>query len=136
MEIHISSYSTEISVLLLGVLLGLFHLGGQAIISDMERGLKWALGNRDDAKPLSITGARLERASKNYQETFPFMAAILIIIEITHQSTEFTRNAALIWLSARIIYFPAYAFGWAIRSWVWIIALISMSLLGISLFFI
>lgn len=135
MNFQIANYSTEISVLLLAVVLGLIHLGAQALISDIERGIKWALSPRDETKPLSQTGARLERASKNYQETFPFMAAILLIIELTHKSSELTRNLALIWLACRALYLPSYAYGWAIRSWVWIIALCVMIIAAISLFF-
>lgn len=135
MNFHIANYSTEISILLLAIMLGLIHLGAQAFISDIERGLKWALSPRDEAKALSPLGARLERASKNYQETFPFMFAILLIIELAHKSSELTRNLAIVWLGARVIYLPAYAYGWAIRSWVWIIALIAMSIALISLFF-
>lgn len=133
MVFELGHFSTEISILILGLFLGLIHLGAQALISDIERGLKWALSPRDETKPLSQTGARLERASKNFQESFPFMAAILIIIELAHKSSEMTRSLALIWLIVRAIYLPAYAFGWAIRSWVWIIAMIAMSMLGFSL---
>lgn len=135
MAFHISNFSTEISVLLMAVLLGLCHIGVQGLNSDFERGLKWALGPRDEAKPISQIGARLERASKNFQETFPFMLALLLIVEISARSTELTRNLSIIWLLARIIYFPAYAFGWWFRSWAWIISLLAISFLGISLFF-
>jgi uncharacterized MAPEG superfamily protein len=135
MNFHIGSFSTEISVLIFAILLGLCHLGGQALISDIERGLKWAMGARDETAPLSPLGARFERASKNFQETFPFVAVILIIIEITNRTNDLTQNLALIWLGARIIYYPAYIFAWPIRSWVWIIALVAILLLALGLCF-
>lgn len=133
---HIGGYSNELSILILSIILGLLHLGGQAFISDIERGLKWALGPRDETKPLSVIGARFERASKNYFETFPLFAAILIIIEFTGRSNELTRGLANLWFVARIIYYPAYVLGWPIRSWVWMVALLAIIAGALALFWI
>lgn len=135
MSFQIGNYSTEISVLLLGVLLGLIHLGAQALISDIERGLRWAISPRDESPPLSQIGARLDRASKNFQETFPLMAVLLVIVEFTDKSSELTRNLSLIWLISRAIYLPSYAIGWLTRSAAWIISLIAMISLAITLCF-
>lgn len=135
MSFHIGSFSTEISVLLLSILLGLVHLGAQGLLSDFENGLKWAFGPRDETVKQSKLGSRLERASKNFQETFPLMMGILIIIEITSRSSELTRNLSLIWLFSRIIYLPAYAFGSILRSIVWVIGIICISILGATLLF-
>ncbi len=134
MGFSINNFSTEMSVLLLSIVLGLLHLGGFALVSDFERGLKWAFGNRDESKPISQIGARLERAFRNYMETFPFMAVILIFVEINHKNSELTAACSIIWLVARVLYFPAYAMGSWLRSWLWIIAMSAISVLGIYLF--
>lgn len=131
----INGFSFEMSILLLAIVLGLFHLGGQALISDVERGVKWAFGPRDTKPEISVRGQRFERASTNFKETFPYMMGILLLIEITGRGSNFTQITSLTWLLARVIYYPAYILGWPIRSWVWVVALLAMSVLGASLFF-
>lgn len=123
---RIGGLSVEMSVLALGIVLGLLHLFGQATKSDLERGIKWALGPRDTKTELSPTGQRFERAANNFNETFPFVLAVLVLIEIADKSSGFTQGAAIIWLIARALYYPAYVLGWPIRSYAWGVAIFAL----------
>ncbi len=124
--LRINGLSIEMSVLALGIVIGLLHLFGQAGRSDLERGIKWALGPRDTKKDLSLIGQRFERAANNFNETFPFVFAALVLIEISGQSNSFTQGAAIIWLFARALYYPAYVLGWPIRSYAWGVAIFAL----------
>ena len=64
----------ELRMLLWSIVLGLAQIALAATLSTSQRGLGWNAGPRDDA-PLSLTGAagRLDRAARNFLETFPFL---------------------------------------------------------------
>ena len=130
----IGSLSVEMSVLALGIILGLLHLFGQAILSGFERGAAWALGPRDSKIELSMRGQRFERAANNFKETFPFVLGVLILIEIAGKSSGFTQGAAVIWLLARVVYYPAYVLGWSVRPYVWSAAIFALIGLIVSVF--
>jgi uncharacterized MAPEG superfamily protein len=85
---------------------------------------------RDDVKPpLSKLADRLFRAQSNFFETFPLFASAVLIVTLTLNSSVYSRWGALIYLLARVIYFPLYAYGVpVIRSLVWIISMIGLLL--------
>src|ERR1700744_1529293 len=83
-ELHIAGLGTELSMLLGAVLLGIFQLMIAARAVNGERGVKWNVGPRDEpGKAVSATAGRLERASRNFMETFPFFAVLVIIATFT-----------------------------------------------------
>jgi uncharacterized MAPEG superfamily protein len=127
--------SIEIIILVGGCALGLVHFFIQAYGSAAERGIGWALGTRDEVKTLSVFAQRLERTSINFKETFPIAIALLLAIELMQQSSLVTQYASIVWLSARIIYLPAYVFGSSLRPYLWGAALFSLVALGVSLFY-
>jgi len=84
----------------------------------------------DDKKPpLSPFTNRLFRAQSNFLETFPLFASAVLIVTVSQNSSVYSRWGALIYLLARAVYFPLYAFGVpVIRTLVWLLSMIGLLL--------
>lgn len=104
--------TTELSVLAWGCILAIIHIFAAVRVKTRQYGTKWNMGARDEALPPPdpIVG-RLARAQANYFETFPVMAATILIVTAAGLTSRWTALGALIWLGARAIYLPLYAAG-------------------------
>lgn len=104
--------TTELSVLAWGCILGLIHIFAAVRVKTRQYGTKWNTGARDEAlaPPEPLVG-RLARAQTNYFETFPVVAAAILIVAAAGLETRWTAIGALVWLAARIVYLPLYAMG-------------------------
>ncbi len=113
--------TVELTVLALATLLGFVHLFAAANAATWVRGLKWNAGPRDEQKaPLPGIAGRLDRASRNFLETFAFFAAAVLIAHLANRHNALTLYGAWLYLIARVIYLPLYAAGIPmIRSVVW-----------------
>ncbi|KAF0116646.1 MAG: hypothetical protein FD163_1829 [Hyphomonadaceae bacterium] len=131
---RIGELSIEMTVLLLAVILGMLHVLGQSLSGYLDRGTKWALGLRDDAPPLSITAARIERASTNFKENFPIFIALMLIVEITGKSNGITQAMAVTWLGARTLYYPIYALGSKLRPYIYTVSVFAVFTILFQLF--
>jgi len=99
-----------------------------------QRGYRWTASAKDsEVPPLTGVAGRLERALRNFLETFPvFVAAILLVAVLRHEGA-LSRWGAVLYFSARVVYVPLYAAGVpVIRSLVWNIALVGIVLLLIA----
>ncbi len=68
--------STELSMLVWSSVLGIVHLLVVAQFSRQQYGLRWIGSARDEPRaPMSGVGGRLERAYRNFLETFPYFVA-------------------------------------------------------------
>ena len=68
----------ELKLLGAGVLVGIVQLLWAAGAARGQQDLTWAAGPRDTPMPITGVAARLDRAFKNYMETFPLFAAALL----------------------------------------------------------
>jgi len=111
----------ELQMLAWAVVLGLVHILVAATFSTAQRGLAWNAGNRDgDVKPLTGVASRLDRASRNFLETFPLFAAAVLCVVFADRGTAGTAFGAQIYLWARVAYLPVYAIGVPyVRTLVW-----------------
>jgi uncharacterized MAPEG superfamily protein len=114
----------EMQMLAWSIALGLAYVLVAACLATAQRGIKWNAGNREgDAKPLVGVAARADRASRNFLETFPFFAAAVLAVVLTHRNTEHTALGAQVYFWARVAYWPVYAAGIPyLRTAVWIAA--------------
>ena len=104
--------TTELTVLAWGCLLAIVHIWLPIRAKTAQYGIKWNMGARDEAQaPPSPLAGRLARAQANFFETFPLMIAAVAIVSIADLETRWTAIGALLWLGARVIYLPLYAFG-------------------------
>ncbi|GBU18928.1 MULTISPECIES: MAPEG family protein [Methylobacterium] len=127
----------EIRLLAWSCLLGLVHILAAAYGGLNQRGgFPWAAGNREGPTP-EVTGAaaRLERASKNFLETFPIFAALVLACAVTGRHNTAVVYGAYLYFFARLVYLPVYGFGIPkVRSAVWCVSLLGILLVFWGLF--
>jgi uncharacterized MAPEG superfamily protein len=123
--------TTELTVLAWGCLLAIVHLWLPIRAKTAQYGLKWNMGARDEAQvPPSAMAGRLERAQANFFETFPLLIAAVVIVSIADLETRWTGIGAWLWLGARVLYLPLYAFGVAVaRSLAWMASVVGILML-------
>lgn len=126
--IEIAGLPVELSILALAIALGLFQLMLAARFVNSQRGVKWNLGARDgEPPPASAFALRLDRAYRNFMETFPFFAAAILLCFVTNRFGWLTLIGSQLYFIARVVYLPLYAFGVpGIRTLVWLVALIGL----------
>lgn len=112
----------------------------QIILFDMVRtgqyGLKWNTGARDetDLPALSALGGRLNRAQANLFETLPLFIAAVLIAHVAGRNSDLTHWGAAIYLGARIVYLPLYAFGVKqLRSLVWLVSIVGLGMVAAAI---
>ena len=127
----------EMICLAWAVILGLVHILVAGHARTLELGAKWNIGPRDgDPAPLSPMTGRLLRAQSNFFETFPLFAAAVLMAVVSNNLSIYSHWGALLYLGARVIYFPLYAFGIPIiRSIVWLISILGLFMVLLPLLF-
>ena len=117
--------TTELTVLAWGCVLAIVHLFATVQVKTRQYGTAWNLGSRDeDMPPPNPIAGRLGRAQANFYETFPVMIAAVAIVSIAGLTNRWTAMGAIIWLAARALYLPLYAFGVRyLRSLAWVAGL-------------
>jgi uncharacterized MAPEG superfamily protein len=122
--------TTELWVLGGCILLGFVHIVLQAQSMNLQRGYRWNAGPRDEIlPPLSGIAGRLNRALRNYLETFPLFAAAVLVAATANIHNGLTLWGAWLYLLARIVYLPLYAFGVRyVRSLAWNVAVLGIFL--------
>ena len=125
----------ELQILAWAVVIGLVQLGWAAAAARAQQGLKWAGGSRDEPRPVTGVAARLERALRNFLETFPFFAAAVIVVYLGGKLGDLTFWGASLYVAARALYAPLYALGVAIvRSLVWFVSMIGLFMVVAAIF--
>ena len=117
------SLPAEIAYLLLAGLLLLVHLCVHAVSLTLQFGSAYNAGPRDEQrKPTGVAG-RAERAFRNYLETFPLFAAMVLAITVAGKADWWSGFGAALYFWARIVYFPLYLAGIPyLRSAIWSLA--------------
>lgn len=107
----------ELTALALAGLLQAAQFLTFATPANMELGTGYTSSARDvpPSRPLSKTTARLQRAMNNHFEGLILFTLAVVVVTLGQQSTALTQYAAYTYLAARVLYVPAYAFGW--RPW-------------------
>ncbi len=107
----------ELTTLALAGLLQAAQFALFAIPANMELGIGYTSSPRDRApsRQLSQTTARLQRALNNHFEALILFTLAVVVVTLGQQSDTTTRTAAWVYLVARVLYVPAYAYGW--RPW-------------------
>jgi uncharacterized MAPEG superfamily protein len=121
----------ELYVLVLGCVLGIVHIFWAGQAKTKQYGTKWNAGPRDaELPPPEPLVGRLMRAQGNYFETFPIVAALILVLAAAGISSVLTELGALIWFGARIVYVPLYAMGVpVVRSMVFLVSLAGILML-------
>lgn len=107
----------ELTALTLAGLLQMVQFVLFAIPANMELGTGYTSSARDrpPSRQMSPRTGRLQRALNNHFEGLILFTLAVVVVTLGNQSTPLTQACAWVYLAARILYIPAYAFGW--RPW-------------------
>ena len=125
--------STEITVLGWSVVLLLVQIILQAV-STYDLG-PYLLGPRDDNRQSgNVMAGRLKRALENLLETYPAFVALALALAVTGKAGGIAATGAWLWLAARAVYVPLYAFGVpAVRTLVWCVSIVGLLMMLVRL---
>ena len=114
----------EIQMLAWAIALGLVQLLLAVTLVTHSRGLKWNTGARDAAQaPLTGVTARVDRALKNFLETFPFFAAAVLAVVVAGRTSADTALGVQLYFWARVLYLTLYDAGVPyVRTVVWAVS--------------
>jgi uncharacterized MAPEG superfamily protein len=129
--------SVEMRMLTLSVVLGIVQIVAASHAASLQRGYRWTASSRDEkVEPLRGVAGRLDRALRNFLETFPLFVAVVLVAHLTETHNLLTEWGARLYFWGRVTYVPLYAAGVPlIRSLVWSVATIGIVLFIIALFF-
>ena len=82
---------------------------------DLGTGYTSSARDKPPSRQLSTLTARLQRAMNNHFEGLILFTLAVVVVTLGGQSTTTTQTCAWAYLGARVLYIPAYAFGW--RPW-------------------
>jgi len=130
----------ELTVLALAALLQGVQFTLMAIPANIELGVGKTASPRDSSrlgKPMielvSDKTGRLIRAMNNHFEALILFTIAVVVITLGDKGTGLSAICAWTYLAARVLYIPAYYFGWSPwRSLIWFVGFLSTMLMIVS----
>jgi uncharacterized MAPEG superfamily protein len=125
----------ELKMLALSIVLGLVQIVLASHAASLQRGYIWTASSRDQPlPPLTGVAGRLERALRNFTETFPLFAAAVLTAHVAARHSWVTELGAHLYFWGRIAYLALYAAGiFLLRSLVWNVPTLGIILILLSL---
>ena len=123
----------EIASLLAAIALGLVHIATASFAYKAQVGQHYTMGARDEERAAIGRAGRLLRAQRNFQETFAFFAAAVLVVIVTGLYGWASQLGCALYLAGRVVYLPLYALGrppW--RSVAWRIATAGIVLVAVQ----
>jgi uncharacterized MAPEG superfamily protein len=125
----------ELKLLVVAAIIGLVQLIWAAAAGGGQREISWLLGPRDEPRPVVGVAARLDRAFKNFLETFPLFAAVLLAATLANKLGGWTLYGSAIYVLARALFVPIYAAGISIvRTLVWTASMVGILMVIVAFF--
>ena len=127
----------ELTMLGCTLVLALVQILLPALFRTRETGTTYNVSARDgDGPPVGKITGRLQRAQANLFETLPLFAAAVLIAHVTAQESALTLYGAALYLAARVLYLPLYAFGVpVVRTLVWCVSIAGLLMLFWAILF-
>jgi len=130
--------TTELRFLAASVILGLVHLIATSHLISIQRGYRWTASDREKpVPPLRGLANRVDQATTNFLETFPFFGTLVLAAQLMNTHSALTLWGAHFYFWGRVGYLLAAALGFGlIRSMIfWNTALAGMVLFLVALLF-
>ena len=124
----------EMGCLYAAMVLALVHLTAASFSFKAQVGNRYSVGPRDeDLRPRGVAG-RLDRAQRNFLETFPVFVAAVLMQHLLDRSGGLGAVGASLYIAGRVIFLPLYAWGvpW-LRTFSWNIATLGLVLVMIRI---
>jgi uncharacterized MAPEG superfamily protein len=129
-------FAAELQLLGAAIVVGLVQLIWAAVAARAhQKDLKWAAGPRDEPMPLGGVAGRLDRAFKNFMETFPFFVAAVLTVYLAGKLGTLTLWGSALYVAGRALYVPVYAAGIPrLRTLIWFVSLIGIGMIVAAIF--
>src|SRR6266567_3852105 len=116
--------SFELAMLAASCVLCLVQIIVSSHAASLQRGYRWTASSRDaEVPPLTGVAGRLERALRNFLETFPVFVAAVFLVHTLGRESALGEWGAGLYFAARLVYLLLYAAGVPLlRSLVWNVA--------------
>ena len=126
----------ELALLAASVVLGIVHIIVVSHLQSWQRGYRWTASSREQrVDALTGIAGRVERALRNYFETFPLFATAILLATVTDTHSLLTVLGAHFYFWGRIVYAILYAVDLPLaRSLVWNIPTIGILMDVVALF--
>jgi uncharacterized MAPEG superfamily protein len=127
----------ELQLLVVAVIVGIVQIAWAAAAgAGGDRDLAYLSGPRDEPRPVGTVAGRLDRALRNFLETFPlFAAAVLACVASGRTGGSLTVYGAGVYVAARAVYVPLYAVGVPmLRTLVWGVSLVGIIMVIVAFF--
>jgi uncharacterized MAPEG superfamily protein len=128
--------TTELRFLVASVILGLLQLIAASHLISFQYGYRWSASNRDQPMPpLRGIANRVDQATTNFLETFPFFAALVLAAHVIDRHGVLTIWGARLYFWGRVGYVLAATTGYGlVRSMIfWNVALTGIVFLLVAL---
>ena len=123
----------ELKVLGYAALLQFVQFIVMAIPVNVQLGVAYTGGNRDEQKQPTGVAGRLKRALDNHFEGLILFTIAVLVVTLGDASSQVTEYCAWAYLWARVLYVPAYASGvFLVRSLIWSVGFIATAVMLIA----
>jgi uncharacterized MAPEG superfamily protein len=123
----------ELKVLGYAALLQFLQFILMAIPVNLQLGVAYTGGSRDEQKQPSGVPGRLKRALDNHFEGLLLFTIAVLVVVLGDAGSQLTEGCAWAYLAARILYVPAYASGvFLVRSIIWSVGFIATAVMLIA----
>lgn len=102
----------ELTALSLAAILQAVQIALAGAAMNRDVGADWNAGPRDRQPEFSPLTGRLRRAVNNHFEALAFFTIAVVVVTLSGSASGFTAACGWVYLAARILYVPAYAYGW------------------------
>jgi uncharacterized MAPEG superfamily protein len=103
----------ELTVLALAAILQFAQIALAGWSMNRDVGVEWNASPRDEPVDFSPLTDRLRRAVDNHFEAVALFTIAVVVVKLSGAANGLTAGCAWVYLGARILYIPAYAFGWS-----------------------
>lgn len=126
----------ELQVLGYAALLQYVQFMLMAVPVNLQLGVSYTAGARDEQRQPAGVAGRLFRAMNNHTENLVLFTIAVLVVVLGEASNGVTQGAAWTYLGARVLYVPAYATGvYLLRSLIFAIGwLATLTMLLVALF--
>jgi uncharacterized MAPEG superfamily protein len=115
--------TADLWALIAAMLLATVQLTLSSVLTLRQLGGAWVAGARDQPREVTGISGRFVRAHRNLLEIFPQFLAALFLVHAAHAAGSLSTIGAWLFVIARLLYVPAYAFApMGIRPICWLAA--------------
>ena len=125
----------DLWALVAAMLLAVVQLTLSSVLTLRQLGGVWVAGPRDQPREVTGLSGRFVRAHRNLLEIFPQFVAALFLVHAADAVGSLSTIGAWLFVIARLLYVPAYAFGpVGLRPICWLAAQAGIFVIMVDLF--